>query len=115
MAFRVEIAPQALEDLDEIADYIKAAVSFETAQVWFNGIIDEIRSLRQMPGRCARAEESDEIGADVRVLLHGKRNRRYKVYFAIRRETQAVHVFHVRHWARKPLSEDALQDLIETG
>ncbi len=32
MAFQVEIAPQAFEDLDSIADYIKARSSFATAE-----------------------------------------------------------------------------------
>lgn len=37
MAFRVEIEPQAFEDLDKMADWIKAGSSFETAEKWFNG------------------------------------------------------------------------------
>ncbi len=111
MAFRVEIAPQAFDDLDQIAEYIRTRGSRESAERWLNGIIDDIRSLQEMPGRCARAEESDEVGAEVRILLHGKRNRRYKVYFAVREETQTVHVFHIRHWARKPVSVEEMQNL----
>jgi plasmid stabilization system protein ParE len=42
MAFRVEISPQALSDLDEIAGYIKQQASFEQAEEWFNGIIAAI-------------------------------------------------------------------------
>jgi len=49
MAFRVEIEPQAFEDLDEIADWIKAGSSFETAERWFNGMIAAIATLREMP------------------------------------------------------------------
>jgi plasmid stabilization system protein ParE len=47
MAFRVEIAPQAFEDLDSIADYIRERSSFAVAEKWFNGIIDDIASLRR--------------------------------------------------------------------
>ncbi len=55
MAFRVEIQPQACEDLDAIADYIKARSSFANAEKWFNDIIDDIAPLKEMPERCAVA------------------------------------------------------------
>ena len=69
-----------------------------------------------MPARCPVAPESEDIGQEVRLLLHGRRNRSYKIYYAIHHETTsagAVQVFHVRHWARKPVSEDELQDIID--
>ena len=116
MAFRVEIQPQAFDDLDSIAQFIKDSSSFRVAEKWFNGIIHEIASLKEMPARCSVAPEADALGAEVRVLLHGRKNRSYKIYFAIDYETPSsgtVRVFHVRHWARKPMSEDELQDLMD--
>ena len=83
MASRVEIAPRAFDDLDEMADYIRRNGSFKQAEDWFNGIIAAIRTLEHMPSRCPIADESEDVGQQVRVLLHGKRNRRYKVYYAI--------------------------------
>ncbi len=68
-----------------------------------------------MPGRRPLAPESEALDAEVRVLLHGKRNRRYKIYFAIHSDTQTVRVFHIRHWARKPLDADELTELMENG
>lgn len=76
MAFRVEIAPRAFDDLDEIADYIRRNGSFKQAEHWFNAIIDAIRTLEHMPSRCPVADESEDVGQQVRVLRHGKRNRR---------------------------------------
>ena len=116
MAFRVEIQPQAFEDLDTIAAYIKARSSFATAQRWFNGIILDIATLKEMPTRCPVAPESEELDREVHLLLHGRKNRTYKVYFAIDYTTPAsgtVHVFHVRHWARKPLTNDELDGLLD--
>ena len=101
MVFRVEVAPQTLEDLDAIAAYIKQRGSFESAESWFNEVIDAIRTLENMPKRCPAAQESADLGTEVRLLFHGKRNRGYKVYFAIYEATQTVRVFHVRHWARR--------------
>ncbi len=115
MAFRVEISPRAFNDLDEIAEYIKQRSSFEQAEKWFNRIIAEIRTLELSPHRCHLAEESEELGQQVRVLLYGKRNHRYKVYYSVQGTTPstgAVRVFHVRHWARRSLDADQLRKLI---
>jgi hypothetical protein len=68
-----------------------------------------------MPSRCPIFEDSEELGVEVRVLLHGKRNRRYKIYFSIQAEDERVIVFHVRHWARKPVEADELEDLMDEG
>lgn len=116
MAFRVEITPQAFDDLDSIAGYIREHGSFAVAEKWFNGIIDDIASLKDLPARCPVAPESEDIGEEVRLLLHGRKNRAYKIYYAIYHETPSsgmVQVFHVRHWARKPVSEDELQEMID--
>lgn len=115
MAFRVEISPRAFQDLDEIAQYIKQNGSFEQAEKWFNGIIAAIRTLQQMPNRCPMAVESEDVGQEVRLLLHGTRHRRYKIYFSVQERTPSagtVHVFHVRHWARKDLTSDQVRELM---
>jgi plasmid stabilization system protein ParE len=115
MAFRVEISPRAFNDLDEIAEYIKQRSSFEQAEKWFNGIIAAIRTLEHSPHRCHIAEESEEFGQEVRVLLYGKRNRRHKVYYSVQPTTPStgtVRIFHVRHWARRSLDPDQLRKLI---
>jgi plasmid stabilization system protein ParE len=113
MAFRVEVSPRAFEDLDAIAGYIRRHGSFESAEGWFNGIMDAIKTLRQAPPRCPLAEESRQLRTEVRLLLYGKRNRRYKVYFAIHTGTETIRVLHVRHWARKPAGAGELDDLMD--
>ena len=75
MAFRVEIAPQAFDDLDSIAAYIKENSSFAVAERWFNGVMGDIASLKEMPARCPVAPEAEELGQEVRILLHGRRKR----------------------------------------
>lgn len=113
MAFRVEISPEAFGDLDRISSYIQEKATAAIAERWFNGIFTAIRSLSEMPSRCAIADESAELEAEVRLLLHGKRKRRYKIYFALHQETETVRIFHVRHWARKPVEADELADLMD--
>jgi plasmid stabilization system protein ParE len=115
MDFRVEVSPEAFANLDEIAAHIRKRGSFESAERRFNGIVDAIRSLRELPGRCPLAEESEALQTEIRILLYGRRNRRYKVYFAVHHESPAVRVFHIRHWAMKPAEVDELADLMDEG
>ena len=111
MAFRVEISPRDFNDLDEIARFIMRQGSFEQAEEWLNGIIAAIRTLEDMPLRCPVADVSKELRQEVRLLLYGKRNRKFKVYYSIRKKTPSagrVQVFLVRHWARKSLNTGEL-------
>ena len=110
MAFRVELAPRALADLDQAADYIKEHGSLEQAEKWFNSMFDAIASLQKMPTRCPVAEESEGLSQEVRLLLHGRRGRCYRVYYYIDHYNQTIRVFHVRHWARERLSAEELQE-----
>ena len=57
-----------------------------------------IKTLCDAPQRYPLAEELQQLQAETRLPLYGKRNRRYKVYFAIHKETETIRVFHVRHW-----------------
>lgn len=79
-------------------------------------MIGAIETLGEMPARCPMAPEADELGADIRLLLHGPKNRAYKIYFRILQpgpSGDAVQVFHIRHWARKPVAADELEDPME--
>lgn len=116
MACRVEVSPRAVADLDAITEYIKNHGSLERAEKWFDEMIDAIASLREMPCRCPIADESKDLGQEVRFLLHGRRSHVYKVYFSVRPETQAsgtVQVLHVRHWAGRRLTADELAQIAQ--
>lgn len=116
MAFRVEVSPRAFDDLDALADYIQSHGGFERAEKWFDEMIAAIASLKDMPGRCPVADESEDLGQEVRFLLYGKRSHMYKVYFSVQGQTQTsgtVRVLHVRHWARHGLTADEFDLLTE--
>ena len=92
--------------------------SFERAQKWFNEIIDGLASLQDMPRRRPAADESEELGREVRFLLHGRRNHLYKVYFSVPEKTWAsgtVQVLPVRHWARRGIAAHELEELLEAA
>jgi len=116
MAFDVLIADEAFRDLDAISGFIRTKSSIDQGRKWFDSITANILSLREMPSRCSICQESEELGAEVRVLLHGPKNRTYKIYFTICHDTPrngTVRVFHIRHWARNALSTDELQELMD--
>jgi len=115
MAFSVEISPQAFRDLDDLAIYLlERSQSRSVARKWFLSVLDSIDSLSTLPERhpvVALAEPDVEI---VRLLTHGRRNRKYKIYYCVRKRSPSsgiVSVFHIRHWARRPVSANELQAL----
>jgi plasmid stabilization system protein ParE len=108
MAFRVDLPPSVLADLSAMYLRIRQDAPHNAAD-WLRGMAQTIFSLENMPGRCPVVEESQEAETEVRMLLYGRRNREYKIYFAIRGET--VQVLHVRHWARRALTPEDLQRL----
>ena len=108
MAFRVETSPEALNDLDEITTDIAAHSDFPIAENWFQSIFASIRTLCEMPHRCPLLEREPQDEGGIRLLLHGRRGRRYKIYFGIDENTQTVRIFHIRHWAMKPINADEL-------
>jgi len=114
MAFRVEIAPRALADIEEAFLYIRQG-SPERASRWLLGIIDAINSLEQMPGRHPVAPESEDLGQEVRVLHFGKRHHVYRVFFSVRLEGPkqgVVRIFHVRHGVRRKPTAAELQRFV---
>ncbi len=61
--------------------------------------MDDIASLKQTPERCSVGPESEDLEGEVRVLLHGRRNRTYKVYFSVHHESPATGVVSVSTFA----------------
>jgi plasmid stabilization system protein ParE len=73
----------------------------EGAARWWNGLEAAILSLEEMPARCPLAPENDDFEEEIRELLYGKRQHRYRVLFTIREQT--VVVLHIRHGAMEYL------------
>ena len=109
MKFRVRIETRAARDIDEASGWL-AAHSAEAAERWFNALEAEISSLKNFPTRCPRAREDGLFPYELRQLVYGRRQGRYRIIFTIRGQT--VHVLHVRHGAHPTMTKPEMQDLL---
>jgi len=101
MKFRVIIQDSAQRDLEEITAWI-AEDSPERASKWYWRVKDAINTLESFPRRCRIAPENQFFDEEIRHLLHGKRRHIYRILFTI--HESEVHVIHIRHGARRPLT-----------
>jgi plasmid stabilization system protein ParE len=91
MAFNVEISPRAFRDLDELATELKErSQNGAVARKWFLAVVGAIDSLAEMPERRPVVTEARDEIERVRLLLHGKRNRRYRIYYCVRKVGPSV-------------------------
>ena len=105
MKYQVDITDQADGEAEEAYLWILER-SPEGAARWWNGLEAAILSLEDMPTRCPLAPENEEFEEEIRELLHGKRQHRYRILFAIRE--QRVVVLHIRHGAREYLQGEGM-------
>jgi plasmid stabilization system protein ParE len=76
----------------------------DAATRWFNRLLDVIETLETFPERCPIAPESVQLGIEIRQILHGKRQHKYRVLFNVSERT--VTVLHIRHGARLPVGQE---------
>ena len=70
MQYRVEIAPEAAKEIEEIYLYI-AQDSPGNAARWYFAIHDKIQTLKESPNRYAMAFESRFYSYEIRNLIFG--------------------------------------------
>jgi plasmid stabilization system protein ParE len=102
MKYEVVITDDAWDEIQEAYDWLahRAPVA---ADRWKMGLLDAIQKLECFPAACSLAPESAYFGREVRQMLYGRRNNKYRVLFEIRK--QIVNVLRVRHGARRNLGE----------
>jgi plasmid stabilization system protein ParE len=101
MKHRVEVMPRAKRDLREAYQYIAAQAPLNATR-WLSETRRKIRSLADLPQRCALAPEAEVLRYELRQLVTGN----YRVLFVV--EGNVVRVLHVRHAQRLPATVDEL-------
>ena len=102
MKFAVQITDTAWAEIDEAYDWLARRAPAAAAR-WKDSLLIAIDTLEAFPMRCSIAPESEYFGREVRQLLYGKRQHKYRVLFEIR--DKMVVVLRVRHGARRFLGE----------
>ena len=105
--YRVIITPHAERDIEEAYLWI-AARDADAAARWFNRLLEVVATLETFPERCPRAPESAQLRMEIRQILHGRRQHKYRVLFNVC--GKIVNVLHVRHGARLPIGEPPQED-----
>jgi len=102
MKFAVEITNTAWAEIEEAYDWLAKRAPTAAAR-WKENLLAAIDTLESFPAGCSIAPESEYFGREVRQLLYGKRQHKYRVIFEIREKV--VVVLRVRHGARRFLGE----------
>ena len=105
MKYRVRIQPEALAELEACYEWL-AHRNAASAVKWFNGFAEALERLAEFPEGWSIASESVFVAYEVRQLLYGKRQHKYRALFTIVEDT--VHVLHIRHAARQYLNPEDL-------
>lgn len=105
--YGVIILPSAERDIGE--SYTWLAERDEAGAIrWYNRLLEVIFSLETFPERCPLAPESHYFKREIRQILHGQKQNKYRVLFDI--ENDEVRVLHVRHGARLAMGETAAEE-----
>ncbi len=100
--YRVNILPSAEWDIGEAYEWL--AERDEGAAIrWYNRLLEVIRSLEVLPERCPLARESGFFNEEIRQILHGRRQYKYRILFTV--SEHEVHILHARRCARLAIGE----------
>jgi len=89
MIFRVEVTAAAKAQVQD-AYYWYKQNNPSFADVWLDGLLKALDTLKQFPNRCPLAPEQDVFQEEVRQLVYGKRNNAYRILFTV--EDQTVYI-----------------------
>jgi plasmid stabilization system protein ParE len=112
MAYRVDLTPQAVSDIESAFQYINQAAPTRSKR-WLLGLMDAVYSLENMPARFSVAPESADFGKEIRQAFYGKRTGIYRILFRIYTDTSGdgiARVICVRHGARDRLRPEDLDE-----
>ncbi|HVC96240.1 MAG TPA: type II toxin-antitoxin system RelE/ParE family toxin [Pirellulales bacterium] len=98
MKYHVQWTVKAEQDVERVLRWFHEQSATAAGARWVNQLMARITTLETQPARCALAVEAKQLGSEVRELLFGKRNFKYRILFRI--EDSDVHILRVWHGAR---------------
>lgn len=104
MPFTVRTTRRADRDVASAVDWLWRNKSKRMARTWLDRLRTTIRKLADSPNQWPEAEEAEDLGLDLREMLHGRRPHVYRILFTIEGDTIVIHF--VRHASRDRLTPD---------
>ncbi len=101
MAFQVVFRPRAQADIAAATAWLTQSNPAAAAR-WRTGLFRIVENLETDPNRYPAAEESVDLGLDLRELLYGRRRNVYRILFTIAGQT--VNILRIRHAAQDRLA-----------
>jgi plasmid stabilization system protein ParE len=112
MTYLVIIQPQAERAIQNQARWlVEQSNSATIALKWVRSIRKKIDTLKSTPLRCPVDADSKAYGEEVRLLLHGKRHKQFRILFIVRGEV--VYIVAIRHAAQRSITEELAEDSSE--
>jgi plasmid stabilization system protein ParE len=107
MIFRVELGARAQADLDEAFRFTSRNAPL-TARDWLHRFEIALSTLAENPSRCGLAPESKRLNRELRQLLFGRRQFKYRAVYFI--EGDLVHIVRIRRAAMRGMSRRDLDE-----
>jgi plasmid stabilization system protein ParE len=108
MKYQVEISSVAESEADRAFLSLSQRASTEIATRWYEGLLQAIASLSQMPKRCPLARENQYFSQEIRQLIYGQGRNAYRILFTIQENQQLsiVRIIHIIHSAQQTLGQN---------
>lgn len=106
MVWQVVLTDRAESDVDSVLSWFRDQHADAASHAWFAQLSAKLRSLEVHPERCAVIPESDHVGADIRELLFGGRQIKYRILYVI--NEPVVTVLRIWHSSRDAITGDDL-------
>ena len=107
MRYQDRLTNTAEADVESVLRWFASQRAMTAGAAWLSSWMARIETLETNSDRCRVADESEEIGGEIRELLFGKRRGMYRPLFRIERQT--VHLLRVWHTARDTPTRDDLE------
>lgn len=114
--YAIRIRPIAQRDIDEATNRIAIFTDEKHAKEWRDGLLKKLATLATLSRRAPVAEENRLFAGDVRVIPYrlSAGGAAYRVFFSIQEPTEDapfVHILHIRHGARKPMTRAEAREI----
>lgn len=106
MSYRVVLTDKAEADVETVLKWFHDHQATEAGGRWFAQLMSKLDTLETRPDRCSVAGESDDIGIEIREILLGRRQYKYRLLFRITDKT--VLILRIWHSSRDSITREQL-------